>query len=410
MKEFSKDLYLAIEKKDETSKLSIDQIASEFDMPRRLAESYRGLLDNQDILRDIYGDTKLAFQKQRFQDLATKDRKTARDIIRMSNSIEAYNKALCETIDASTFNISKFDNPVKITKGNEAIIQIADPHFNEIVNLDSNSYDFEIASKRLSLYANKIKRQLNAHNVKKVTLAMTGDMLNSDRRLDEMLSMATNRAKATQIAVSLMQYFIADIITAVDEMDVVFVVGNESRAFELGWIDMVASDNYDSTIFYILERIFRKSNNVNFLDTDNLETVLSINGKNILVIHGHSSSVGKGDQKSLQSLYGKYATEKGIILNYAIFGHIHSANVTDLFARSGSLVGSNAYSDRALGFSSKASQNLTLILEDGTIDNVRLELQNVDNIEGYPIGDDLNYYNAKSSLKTQRKYKTIEVR
>ena len=35
MKEFSKDLYLAIEKKDEKSKLSIDQIASEFDMPRR---------------------------------------------------------------------------------------------------------------------------------------------------------------------------------------------------------------------------------------------------------------------------------------------------------------------------------------------------------------------------------------
>ena len=61
--------------------------------------------------------------------------------------------------------------------------------------------------------------------------------------------MATNRAKATFLGTHLLKHFILD-INQVANVSVACVTGNESRVNEeLGWVDIVASDNYDFTIF-----------------------------------------------------------------------------------------------------------------------------------------------------------------
>ena len=66
-------------------------------------------------------------------------------------------------------------------------------------------------------------------------------------------------------------------------------------------------------------------------------------------------SSGRRVQKGIQQILGKYAG-KGIIIDYVIIGHIHFANVTDVYTRSGSLCGNNTYSDRALNLITRASQ------------------------------------------------------
>lgn len=407
------DKLLAIEKHNGVS-LTLFEIQDVLDISNAFARVYHSLLANAENLAIIFGDAeivkqsvKMAKQTVRVQDLNRVERKTFRDYAKMENALKELNEALIAKLEDVTLNIRKPVNSQPIViKGDQAVIQLADTHFNELVDLEDNTYDFTIASQRMALYAAEIKRELRGYDVNKVILAMTGDMINSDRRLDEKLNMATNRASATLIAAELIEYFIADLMEEFDEMDVIYVTGNESRAFEFGFTDMVTTDNYDSIIYNIMEKTFRSTPNVNFIRTNPVETVLSVNGKNFLILHG--TTLGASAQGNVQKFVGKYAN-KGINIDYTIFGHIHFSNIGDTFARSGSLVGSNTYSEFGLGLITKPSQNLHIIQKNGTICNKRIELSNIEGVKGYPISDLLDVYNAKSASKAHREYKVIEI-
>lgn len=410
----SKENYLKLQTLSKFQKVTIPVIETALDCSNHQARFYSILFNNEDELKAIFGDqdmvganVKLAKQKQFQQDKNRIETKAFRDYVRMENALKSLNEALIAKLDDVTLNIRKPVNtqPIRIG-GDQAIIQLADTHFNELVDLEDNTYDFDIASKRMALYAAEVKRELRGYDVTKVILAMTGDMINSDRRLDEKLNMSTNRASATLIAAELIEYFIADLMEEFDEMDVLYVTGNESRAWEFGFTDMVATDNYDSIVFNIMERTFRKIPNVNFIRSNPIETVLSVNGKNILMLHG--TTLGASAQGNVQKFVGKYAN-KGTTVHYTIFGHIHFSNIGDTFARSGSLVGSNTYSEFGLGLITKPSQNLHIIQKNGTINNKRIELSCIDGIKGYPISDLLDVYNAKSASKAHREYKVIEI-
>ena len=232
------------------------------------------------------------------------------------------------------------------------IVQVADTHFNELVSdLKNNKYDFEIASKRLQKFAHYIKEYANFYNIKEIFIGITGDLLNSDRRVEEKLSMSTNRASATFLGVHLLKHFILD-INSVANISVGCVSGNESRAYEYGFTDIIATDNYDFTIFSILKLILP---DITFVTSGSLELVVEINNHNVLLIHGHQLGNMKTDK--IAKVMSKYA-RGGVILDFIMCGHLHSTKITDVFARSSSLVGSNAYSENALLLSSRAAQNI----------------------------------------------------
>lgn len=356
--------------------------------------------DNEIIKKTV----RLAKDKQKLQDTNRIERKSFREYSRIENAVAEYNKALIEKFDEVEFNVKTtkhkdVENPAVL------IVQIADPHFNELVDLPHNKYDFTIASKRLQRYAERIKKYAKTTQANKILVIMTGDLLNSDRRLDELLSMATNRAKATLIAINLLQQFILDLNT-IANVEVGYVSGNESRVKEeWGWTEILATDNYDTSIFNMLQLLFKGKKGIDFINGNSPnELVLNINKNNILFLHGHS--IKNDAQKTIQQICGKYSG-KGIRIDYVIYGHIHFANITDLFARSGSLVGSNAYADYELNLISKASQNIHAIFEDGTIENTRIELQNTSGYEGYYIDDDLEAYNVKSLDKISKPKETV---
>ena len=61
-------------------------------------------------------------------------------------------------------------------------------------------------------------------------------------------------------------------------------------------------------------------------------------------------------------------------------------------------MGSNAYSEEALGFVSKSAQNIHIVTPQG-LDGFKADLQNVDGVEGYEVISKLAAYNAKSADK-----------
>ena len=237
-------------------------------------------------------------------------------------------------------------------------------------------------------------------------MALTGDLINSDRRLDELLTNSTNRAQAVFISTDILQQAIIDLNQSYN-VTVACVSGNEARVHkEYGWADILATDNYDFTIFNMLRALFMKTK-IEFVSGDPMEVVLNVAGQNLLLLHGHGSITAK-HESSVNQIKGRYAS-RGINIDYVISGHIHSARIGDTYARSSSLVGANDYSEKALNLSGRASQNLYVFYNNGNRDGIKVDLQNVDN-KGYNIEKSIKAYNPKSSEKLIPKSTILEIK
>ena len=355
---------------------------------------------DHDILRE---NVRLSKLRQKAQDKNRIFNKSFREHARIENAVEEYSKELIKLFENN--DLHKTLNEFKVNNKAVGVLQLSDVHFNELVDLENNKYDFEVASSRIRYFVNRAKMYFKTANITNVVLAMTGDMMNSDRRLDELLNQATNRAKATFLGVDILQQAIIDLNQNFN-VTVASIIGNEGRANkEMGWSDIVATDNYDYTIFQCLRYLFRDKS-VKFIHGDPSELVINVAGQNLLMLHGHGSVRGKLDT-AVNQIAGRYSL-KGIKIDYVIFGHVHSARVGDNFGRSSSLVGSNDYSEKSLNLNGSASQNCYIFHSNGNRDGIKVDLQHTDG-KGYDIDKALEAYNAKSSEKRVQKKTIFEV-
>ena len=352
---------------------------------------------------------RLAKKNQALADQNRIQNKSFREHARIENAVEKYSEAILAELEIHGVALSRCPRRTGALDPEAAalVVHLSDNHFNELVNLPTNRFDFEVAAKRLALLAQKAKLLGKAYGVERCIVFFGGDLMNSDRRLDELLAMSTNRARATILAVHLYKQFLMD-LRADFFIDCFGVAGNESRAKEnLGWVDVVATDSYDFTIYAMLQAVFDAADDkgMRFHDFKANDVVFKVHNETFLGIHGHQLSCG--DQKKVQAMIGKYAA-KGINITHILAGHIHSALVSDYVSRNSSLVGSNAYSEEALGFVSKASQNIHVVTPQG-LDGIKCDLQNVDGIEGYEIIDKLAAYNARSAEKAHEAMSDAQV-
>ena len=351
-------------------------------------------LDDVEILKE---NVRLAKQKQSYQDLNRIERKTFREHARVENAVSEYGKELKKIF--SKYDLSKLTRSYKKNRKAVGCIQFSDIHFNELVEgMPHNKYDFKVASSRCKLFVDHATKYFKAFGVTNILLVQSGDLLNSDRRLDELLQMATNRSQATFLAIDIFQQIILDLNKNFN-VSVCMVTGNESRIKkDWGWVDLIATDNYDFTIYESLKYLF-KGSKINFIDGDPLEKVVSIAGQNLLILHGNGSVARSGMEKSITQIVGRYQA-RNISIDYIIFGHVHSARIGDNYSRSSSMVGANAYSEKALNLAGRASQNCYIFYENGNRDGIKIDLQNYG--KGYNIDERLESYNAKSSSKVNQ--------
>lgn len=345
---------------------------------------------------------------QKLQDKNRVISKAFREKVRLINALEEYNEQLINIL--SSVNLSNFSF-TEISKDDPkfGILHISDAHFNELILSEeniNNEYDFKISSKRLKKLVNRAIPFFKSRGVKNVLIVFTGDLLNSDRRLDEKLHMATNRSKATILSVLILEQMILELSKEFG-IYAACVTGNESRVGEFNdFSEIVATDNYDFVIFNILKLIFRNTP-VTFLEGSYKENLISINGFNLLILHGESIP-GSRTHIKIQEIVGKYS-QKGIRVHYVLFGHLHSAFISDFFSRGGSLAGANAYSDMQLQLISRASQNAYIVNEDLSVDGIKFDLQNVEGIDGYEIDESLEAYNAISADRCKPKETILRI-
>jgi predicted phosphodiesterase len=350
-------------------------------------------------------NVRLAKNRQALLDTNRIERKAFREHARIENAAAAYARELGALLDERPFTTG-ITLP-KVPADGEAvlIVQLSDLHFNERVELPSNRYDFTVASARLAKLAARVKQIGRCYGARKVVIACLGDFLNSDRRLDELLSNATNRSKATLLAVDILRAFLLDLRSQF-RIEVYGITGNESRVGkELGWSDELATDSYDLMIYGILRRGFSglkgkgskgaAANDIQFCGFQANELLFQVMGRTFLCLHGHQ--IGANLQKSVQEIIGKYAA-RGITVDYTLFGHLHATAIGDYHARNASLVGSNAYAEAGLNYCSKAAQNLHVVTA-GSIDGIKVDLQDISGVEPYPVVSEWEAYAPKSESK-----------
>jgi len=348
--------------------------------------------DNDDNGKVLIESLKSSKKIQKLQDQQRIERKI-REEYRYDNAISELTSELIKIFKNRPKN--KVISHKVNNQDNYGIFHLSDTHLNELINIPSNQFDFKIASKRLQKMVSESTIIFKSYGIKNVLISFTGDLINSDRRLDELLNMATNRAKACALSAILFEQVILDLNKNFN-VSIASVSGNEGRVKdEYGISEIMMSDNYDYTINQILRLMFRKNKEIKFIDGSCVELVVNINGKNLLIMHGHQ--VKADHSKSMQSIRGKYS-DRGIKIDFAIYGHLHSALITDYYARSSSLCGSNAYSDNDLQFSSKASQNIH-VFTNKDIHSFKIDLQDTENVQGYNIDNEIQSYTAKSYEK-----------
>lgn len=358
-----------------------------------------------EIIRD-YGfdkeivseNVRLSKKVQKAQDNNRIQNKSFREYARVENAVEEYARAILETNRKFGKDLNKINiKPCKTSKGGTGVIQITDTHGNELIDLPHNKYDFNILSKRLKKHITESLNYFKYRGVSKVLIAFTGDLLNSDRRLDELLNASTNRSKAAVMMVHLFKQAILE-VASLYPVSIVSVLGNESRVNkEMTFSNEALSDNYDFTIIAQLEQIFAFSNvqNVKFLGHDKLKEVVDFGKQKWLISHNINGTVD--NQVKTQSEIGMYSL-MGHNIDFSIGGHIHATRITDFSARSASMAGSNTYNENALGLIGRASHNCYVV--DGTERYIQVnDLQNVSEVKGYEIVKALEAYNAKSNSK-----------
>ena len=337
----------------------------------------------------------ISAQLQKSRDSLRVERKQFREEIRYHNAINTLNEELVAVLQGTHAEFSTALHSENHEGDVEGIIQISDIHFNEIIDMPHNKFDFRIAAKRLKKLVAKSKVMFDAHGVKTVHVCFTGDMINSDRRLDEMMNAATNRAKASVLAALILKQTLLDLNQDYN-LKIHMITGNESRMHqEMGASEIRQSDNYDMIIHEMLRMMFIDKDGIEFVDGDVIEHPIRIKGQVILMIHGHQIKMS-GVASQIQRLKGKWSDYLcHETINYVLFGHFHTSRITDLFARSGGLCGANAYSDNQLQLSSRASQNIFLVSEEG-IDGIKIDLQHSDKYDGYGVDAMLETYNVSS--------------
>ena len=352
---------------------------------REVRRCYSELLVGGEIEDEEFEDEliKLEANKQRITDKNNYLRKVNRENYRQYNTLEeSYNNYIdiLSKIDLSKFKIiehkSKEENKI-------GICQLTDTHFNTLLNESEslgNSYNFDIASKRLKKFITETIKEFKLQNVTDCYLFMTGDMCSSSRRLQEVLSMNSSICMATIIATKLILQAIIE-LNKYFNVKISFCIGNESRVNQEQFSSnsILASENVDWIIAQNLKLLFEGKKGVEFIDPKSLvknfiEIPLNKDRTfNVVLTHGNQI---KCEEKSYSVIANQFMLNNKRI-DLILCGHYHHVVNFEKLSFAGSMIGQTEYSC-GLGFTTRASQSIYIINKDGTHWCKVIDLQNAD--------------------------------
>lgn len=279
---------------------------------------------------------KLNIKKRDVQNITRNSNKLARDI----TDSYLFRKQLLDAIP-SNIKLPKINPYTPSSKGEALIVTLGDIH----VGLKTKSYNLDILEKRLSYYVSSIEKYVNSNDVDEIIVVGLGDFIEGAYlHATQLYEIEFGVGEQISKALSLVLWFLSQIRQLGKKTSFCGLAGNHDRLNESNKKDNILGDSVADVINATV--ISNKDSlDVNFIEPDTkIRHLLSINGKNIALIHG---DIDKIQDKNVLS---KLSTFFGDRVDAVIAGHLHSfwleyTGYNQFLLQNSSAFDGNSYSD-----------------------------------------------------------------
>lgn len=244
----------------------------------------------------------------------------------------------------------------------EAVALLSDFHLGVYINEMCNTYNVEIASKRLDKWANDVIKYCKANNVKRLNIVNLGDMISGEIHPSIRIMQEIDVAEQVMKAGELLARALNKLQSCAPEIYYRSVSDNHSR-FIPDLHQSIERENFFRLIDWWLEVRLEKSKIKMPKDNINFRTgkFRLMNGKLCMFEHGHKLK----PNQTFQDLIGMVEE----YVHYVFLGHYHSEKMKTFQNMrvyiNGSICGTDPYADSIHKYT-KPKQ--TLLIFDG--DNV----------------------------------------
>ena len=328
-----------------------------------------------DEVRKAIGE--LDIKKQEVRTKTNQLNKIKRNFIKSIEIANDIKECLIENTEIPKLNYRK---DLEISD-NKLIVQISDWHVGYCINnYKGNSYNYEIAKKRLSKLLEEIKKTCKLYNINYVVIANCGDIIEhvSMRNTNQAFECEFNLGQQISHAIKLLFSFIKEIADMGNKVEYYSCTSNHARLNGMKEMN-IEGDDADVIIRDSLESLFElygnKNIHINKTDYKDGTSEFELNGMMFKVMHGDNRPMN--DKKLFDGETSSHNTKYKAILR----GHFHNFNVTSQNSNgyvitSSCLFGYNSYSMKKMLCNTNASQTLIVVNENDieTIKNVNLQI------------------------------------
>lgn len=248
------------------------------------------------------------------------------------------------------------------------IAVLSDLHIGALVDLDINTYNYEVAVNRLNTYANRIITKCKEQNITNVYVMNLGDVIeHSNMRYSQGYNVEFTYSDQIVKSSDLIIKFLLLLVENDLKITYAGIAGNHDRVDGdknkgLNGDHAVKSINYSIQSFINNSKI----QNINYVQAQDYKHSFEINGKNILALHGDL------DNRNDANVLAKHSDIDSINYDVVLMGHYHTREIKELgnnkfLLMSGSLKGADEYSDKLRKLSAP-SQSYYIIDKDGNLD------------------------------------------
>lgn len=325
-------------------------------------DSIKNLPSNKiEEIKSIIGE--LDIKKTEIKNKTNKLNKIKREFVK---SIEIAND-IKDCIKENTNLPQIKGNRIEISNDNKLIVHCGDWHIGYVIkDYKNNSYNYEIAKKRLGKLKEEIRNTCNLYNINHIVLVHCGDHIeNCYMRENQGYECEFDLSHQITYASKLLFSF-ANELSQLDcgkNVDIISVGGNHNRLNKSKEAN-IEGDNANVIICENIKTYIELCNNdrLRLIETDYKDdtSILNINGLNIKVMHGDNRP------NDCKKVFDSEQTMDNEKYDLILMGHYHNFNIKSqnnggYVVTCGCLFGYNPYSVKKMACNTNASQNLIVV-------------------------------------------------
>lgn len=317
-------------------------------------------LTNDALVEIELAKEELKKEKVKYSDQKRENMSILRRMARLEN-LEDY---LRETVEE--FEPIKLEDIKKDVTNNdkELLVGLNDWHIGMSINSKFNTFNKEIAIKRLSKLQQKTMDKVLKEDIQTIHIANLGDLIHGLIHVSARVSSEQDTIEQVITAANMVKEFIKPFLDLGIQVEYYNICGNHSRIVANKSESGGEEESFEKLILTIVDTAFSRYSNYNSTGSEFGMIEVNIKNEKVVLAHGHLDK-GNGIVNKLPQMLGYPPT-------LVLTGHFHSESIKDYGVTthiiSGALCGSDDYATN-LRLAGKPSQKMLVITDDGIEEN-----------------------------------------